>query len=536
MKITNLITVMLSLAAFTWMIPSESTGSEKNHELSEKKIKEEISNSKNRNSGRTFGVYCWEKAVIKSGITNSNAAWQTMKTAVDDPGMKLGGVLIQDVGGILSNDYPSCTNSDTTNYQDMTDFILALDGKGTQGTTSGKMTVSFMYGWTPGSGGSIQDVYDNAPNIIDRVTDYLDSAQGNALKQGADQLSYSTIQVQLAVEPQDCFCSANGYIRMLENAREKVDDWNNSSAMGMTLELSVYTNNVTGLVGFSPPAGCNSQTCSYVTDLTQTMAYKIMDYVDSLTFAAARTLACYDEMGKYLDPQTCETCQLDLPGAVDGIAPWARHFARISAEKLSNDGRDVPISFHVSTRPTTSSSCCKRTFGNCSQSTVSESDPTSMLNVLETSRDAISSWGFDQNFAKGITGVTPAYDGVIIHDFSGWYTLYNYNKTQTYLHAPGWTSFPLDACTVTACDNVPCSSFPPGSGAIVCPGSAPCPTTITECHGDFNEDGTIDGMDLGIILGCFGSSKSNCDMDINGLVNAEDITLFLSNWGDCHSD
>ena len=43
-------------------------------------------------------------------------------------------------------------------------------------------------------------------------------------------------------------------------------------------------------------------------------------------------------------------------------------------------------------------------------------------------------------------------------------------------------------------------------------------------------------MDLDIILGCFGSSKSNCDMDINGLVDAEDITLFLNNWGDCHSD
>ena len=52
--------------------------------------------------------------------------------------------------------------------------------------------------------------------------------------------------------------------------------------------------------------------------------------------------------------------------------------------------------------------------------------------------------------------------------------------------------------------------------------------------GDLNDDGHVNGIDLAVVLGTWGScSTSNCVGDINrdGAVNAADLTILLSNWG-----
>ena len=57
----------------------------------------------------------------------------------------------------------------------------------------------------------------------------------------------------------------------------------------------------------------------------------------------------------------------------------------------------------------------------------------------------------------------------------------------------------------------------------------------TPCNGDFNNDGKVDGEDLGALLGAWGTF--NCDIDIAGdkscLIDGEDLGALLGNWGDC---
>jgi FG-GAP repeat len=63
-------------------------------------------------------------------------------------------------------------------------------------------------------------------------------------------------------------------------------------------------------------------------------------------------------------------------------------------------------------------------------------------------------------------------------------------------------------------------------------------TTICDCAGDFNNDGQVNGSDLGILLGYWGIciDTGGCVTDINydGIINGADLGLLLSNWGPCH--
>ncbi|MCP4835045.1 MAG: hypothetical protein GY895_09820, partial [Phycisphaera sp.] len=54
---------------------------------------------------------------------------------------------------------------------------------------------------------------------------------------------------------------------------------------------------------------------------------------------------------------------------------------------------------------------------------------------------------------------------------------------------------------------------------------------VADCPGDFNDDGSVDGGDLGFLLAAWGGP----DADINGDGNTDggDLGLFLSVWGDC---
>jgi hypothetical protein len=58
------------------------------------------------------------------------------------------------------------------------------------------------------------------------------------------------------------------------------------------------------------------------------------------------------------------------------------------------------------------------------------------------------------------------------------------------------------------------------------PGSPPCPA-------DLNDDGTVNGADLTILLGEWGTKDSIFDLNGDGLIDGADLTVLLSNWGEC---
>jgi hypothetical protein len=49
--------------------------------------------------------------------------------------------------------------------------------------------------------------------------------------------------------------------------------------------------------------------------------------------------------------------------------------------------------------------------------------------------------------------------------------------------------------------------------------------------GDLNGDGTVDGIDLGILLGNWAASGGPADLDGNGTVDGADLGILLGNWG-----
>jgi hypothetical protein len=59
-----------------------------------------------------------------------------------------------------------------------------------------------------------------------------------------------------------------------------------------------------------------------------------------------------------------------------------------------------------------------------------------------------------------------------------------------------------------------------------------------ECLGDATGNGTIDGLDLAVILGAWGGSgNGEFDADVNddGIVDAQDLTFVLGSWGPCQN-
>ena len=51
--------------------------------------------------------------------------------------------------------------------------------------------------------------------------------------------------------------------------------------------------------------------------------------------------------------------------------------------------------------------------------------------------------------------------------------------------------------------------------------------------GDFNDDGSIGGADLNILLAYWGSNNVDLDLDGDGEIGGGDLTIILSNWGAC---
>ena len=58
-------------------------------------------------------------------------------------------------------------------------------------------------------------------------------------------------------------------------------------------------------------------------------------------------------------------------------------------------------------------------------------------------------------------------------------------------------------------------------------------TTGPPCDGDLNDDDVVDGGDLSLVLGYWGSADPTFDLDGSGLVDGADLALVLGEWGDC---
>ena len=68
-----------------------------------------------------------------------------------------------------------------------------------------------------------------------------------------------------------------------------------------------------------------------------------------------------------------------------------------------------------------------------------------------------------------------------------------------------------------------------GSLTISCDGG----TCADPCPADFNGDNQVDGEDLGVLLGAFGTSNPVADINGDLLVDGEDLGVLLGGWGLC---
>jgi hypothetical protein len=87
---------------------------------------------------------------------------------------------------------------------------------------------------------------------------------------------------------------------------------------------------------------------------------------------------------------------------------------------------------------------------------------------------------------------------------------------------------PVELTNTTVCDNLADQIY----GEYSDMGG----NTLCICHGDFNDDGVVDGGDLGILLGYWGtcaSAKCHADLNDDGIVDGGDIGLLLAGWGAC---
>ena len=53
------------------------------------------------------------------------------------------------------------------------------------------------------------------------------------------------------------------------------------------------------------------------------------------------------------------------------------------------------------------------------------------------------------------------------------------------------------------------------------------------CTGDLNGDGQVDGVDLGLLLGAWGTANPAADLNGSGNVDGVDLGLLLGSWGAC---
>ena len=59
-----------------------------------------------------------------------------------------------------------------------------------------------------------------------------------------------------------------------------------------------------------------------------------------------------------------------------------------------------------------------------------------------------------------------------------------------------------------------------------------CEPFETPCPEDIDGNGTIDGADLGLLLGAWGTPDADADINGDGTVNGADLGLLLGAWGE----
>ncbi len=57
--------------------------------------------------------------------------------------------------------------------------------------------------------------------------------------------------------------------------------------------------------------------------------------------------------------------------------------------------------------------------------------------------------------------------------------------------------------------------------------------TSPVCIADLNGDHTVDGVDIAVLLGSWGTTNAAADLDDDGVVTARDLTVLLNAWGNC---
>ena len=72
-----------------------------------------------------------------------------------------------------------------------------------------------------------------------------------------------------------------------------------------------------------------------------------------------------------------------------------------------------------------------------------------------------------------------------------------------------------------------------GTGAAIANFSAVSRIDIAECPADFNDDGAVDGNDLGFLLASWGATGGSADLNGDGTVDGNDLGLLLAAWGPC---
>ena len=58
-------------------------------------------------------------------------------------------------------------------------------------------------------------------------------------------------------------------------------------------------------------------------------------------------------------------------------------------------------------------------------------------------------------------------------------------------------------------------------------------TVTTPCPADYNGDGFVNGADLGIFLGAWGSAPCKSDLTGDGQCTGADLGVLLGFWGEC---
>ncbi len=95
-------------------------------------------------------------------------------------------------------------------------------------------------------------------------------------------------------------------------------------------------------------------------------------------------------------------------------------------------------------------------------------------------------------------------------------------------------NFRFDADQPPTAGNATIGLFKSGAGAnpsvsVLVPGAPPPPA----CPADLNDSGTVDGDDLGALLGLWGSNDPSADFNDDGIVDGDDLGSLLGGWGNC---